>query len=692
MHDSPTSLPARPLLELAETVFAGFGQSSEHAPSARKRLLDAGALAEDLPAPTSAVRAMRSLGFDVRQLDSAVPVRLLRGSRDVVAWIGWSEQHAACEVFARSTTDEWERWDLVSGTREPVSIRRARMTSVSHAWVVRQPSVQPGSTGKGDSAWRRLWGLVQWDRGDLFALVMFAFFIGLLSLGTPLASQALVGSIAFATNTQMVFVLAIVLAIAMVVSAVLQALEIRVVEALQQRMLLRVVDRLSATLPRMQRFGLGAYGPSLISRFYDIFIIQKSASWLFLEGLRLVVSAFVGMVLLATYHPILLAFDTVIVVFVLVVLFGLGRRGLQTAVEESNAKHHLFDSLHEVGTVPDQFQGAEALESIRSRLDHSARHWLVERRRQFNVVFTQAVGALLLQALTLSLLLAIGGYLVIEGQLTLGQLVAAELAVAAIVYPVAKLSMYVETVYDMYAASYKLGKLTDVEPLGNGLATWSTNTAQNAASLVIVNPRLGLPSGEAAWASTVDVNLEPGARALIVGREASGKTLLMDALAGRLPVTGGRLEIDGLDVREVEPDAWRSAVATVTASLVCGDLMENIQTGRASATSESIREILRSFGCDALLSRLGPGNHRALNPALAPLSATELLLVGFARAMAGRPRLLLVDGMLERLPRSYRDRVGQRLFATDAPWSLVIATHDEGWAERCTSTIELVRA
>jgi len=684
---------ANELLRFSEAVFAHHGAATDGSRPARHRLLEAGAFDAGISDGVRLVRAMRSLGFEVRPVDPTVPPSMYIERGDAIVWGGFNGQTGRSTAFVRIGASRSERWTFDGGPPQTMGRTKVRRETpeVTEAWVVGKVMAAPPHA-KSLSPWMRVWRLIRWDKGDMMSLIMFAAFIGILSLGTPLASQALVGSIAFGTNLQMVVVLAVVLLIAMVVSASLQALEIRVAESMQQRMLLRVMARLSSTLPRLGKFGLGTHGPSLVGRFYDVFTIQKSVTWLFLEGLRLAISAIVGMVLLATYHPILLAFDLVVLLFVLLVLFGLGRRGLYTAENESTAKHHLFDGLHEVVSTSEHYHGVDAVESVRARLDHAARHWLVERRRQFTIVYAQAVGALLLQALTLSLLLALGGYLVIKGQLTLGQLVAAELAVAAIVYPVAKIGLYVETVYDLYAAAYKLGRLTDVEPHSSGLSVWPAETRRQPARVNIVDPVLETPAGRCHWVRGTDLRIEGGSRVLLRGHEASGKSLLMATVSGLVPVLGGRVEVDGYDVRELDNDELRQDVFLVSrATVTHGDLLENVRVGRPWVTHQTVRQLLLDFGCEPLLSRLNPGEHRPLEPWLGSLSDTETVLVSLARAMVGGPRLLLLDGVLDQLPPSYRERVCRQLFRSDAPWTLIVTTHDPAIAAMCTQTFELVR-
>ena len=96
------------------------------------------------------------------------------------------------------------------------------------------------------------------------------------------------------------------------------------------------------------------------------------------------------------------------------------------------------------------------------RSDELARDYLGARLKHFKYLFRQILGALGLQAVASALLLGLGGWLVINRQLTLGQLVAAELIVTAVVAAIAKFGKHLEAWYDLLASMDKLGQLVDL--------------------------------------------------------------------------------------------------------------------------------------------------------------------------------------------------------------------------------------
>ncbi len=190
--------------------------------------------------------------------------------------------------------------------------------------------------------------------------------------------------------------------------------------------------------------------------------VQKVTAGLLLDGITLVVSALIGMSVLAIYHPWLLGFDLVLLSLMTFAIFVLGRRAVSSSIEESLAKYRTASWLEDIAACPTAFRYHGATEFAMERADRHIFDYLKARRRHFRVLFRQMLFALVLQALASTALLGLGGWLVISGQLTLGQLVAAELIVAVIVGSFTKLGKHLESYYDVMASMDKLGHLFDI--------------------------------------------------------------------------------------------------------------------------------------------------------------------------------------------------------------------------------------
>ena len=246
-----------------------------------------------------------------------------------------------------------------------------------------------------------------------------------------------------------------------------RALIAYVVEIIQRRLFIRVVEDLAYRLPSVDPVAMESkYGPRAVNRFFDIVTVQKVVSTLLVDGVSLIIQTAIGMFILAFYHPFLLGYDVVLLILFAVVVFGLGRGAVKTAIKESKAKYHVAYWLEELTRLPTAFKLHSGPQFAMGRADQLAIEWLDARRKHFRVVIRQMIFALGLQAIASTVLLGLGGWLVITGELTLGQLVAAELIVMMIVGSFTKLGKHLESFYDLLASVDKLGALFDlpIEP------------------------------------------------------------------------------------------------------------------------------------------------------------------------------------------------------------------------------------
>jgi ABC-type bacteriocin/lantibiotic exporter with double-glycine peptidase domain len=533
--------------------------------------------------------------------------------------------------------------------------------------------------------------LIRQERHDLAVVFVYAVGVGLLGLATPIAVQLLVGTVAFNTLTQPLLVLSLMLIAGLAFAAVLRALQAWVVELLQQRIFVRLVTELAHRLPRVRRSAYDEeHGTELVNRFFDVFTIQKSATVLLLGGLEVTLTAAVGMLVLAFYHPLLLALDVVLMLGIVVVLFVLGRGATSTALRESRAKYAMASWLEEVATHRLAFGLAGGPRLARTRVDQLAVEYLTSRRAHFRVVFRQFIGALVLQALSSGAVLGLGGLLVIERQLTLGQLVAAELIVTAVVASFAKLGKHLETSYDLLAALDKVSHLTSLPLETSGPETRKRPGALAPLRVLAKDVSFAYEGGEPA-VTGVSLAIEPGERVALRGRSGAGRSTMMELLAGLRPPSTGRVELDGVDAQDLHRDALRERVALIRrGEWASGTVLENVTFGRTDVDPAEAREALAAVGLLEEMASLPEGLRTKLRRNGSPLSEGQLIRLSIARAIAGRPALLLIDGALDALDRAKREQVFSALASPSAPWTLAIVTSDGDILARCDRAITLV--
>jgi len=523
---------------------------------------------------------------------------------------------------------------------------------------------------------RRTLALVKAEREGLGVVVVYSVATGLLSLALPVAVQALVNTVAFGAVFQPIVVLTLLVTVALGASALLSILRSVVLERVQQRIFARQASEVLDSLLRFRADSLDRErAPELVNRFLEVATVQKSAATLAVDGLNVVVQTLAGVFLLGAYHPYLLVFDLFLVASILAVVFVLGRGAVGTSIDESRSKYEVLAWLQEVARHGVVLRSRTGSQMAVDRANEFVLGYLHNRDRHFRILLRQIIGTQVLQAVALSSLLGIGGYLVISGELTLGQLVAAELVVSLAVGSFAKFGKSLEVFYDLQAALDKLSHLTDL-PLETDPAAAPTAAAGTGvpASLKVTNVTFSYDDARPILAD-ISFTVPRGGKVAVHGRNAAGKSTLLELILGRRDPNQGSLELDGMDYRHLHREDLRSDVMLVRGTETFpATVAENVTLG-AKASTEEIRSALAKAGMlDAVLA-LPHGWDTVLTPSGRPLASSQALRLNFARAILHRPKLLLVDEALDAIDdlRTDGDLV-RTLFDPRAPWTLVAAT------------------
>jgi ABC-type bacteriocin/lantibiotic exporter with double-glycine peptidase domain len=523
-----------------------------------------------------------------------------------------------------------------------------------YAWLALQPLLPCEQLhevhGLGASPHWRYLQLLAPERSDIFVIVIFAVVVGLLALSTPIAVEALVNTVAFGQFIQPVIVLAVMLFVFLAFAAAMRAVQTYVAEIIQRRIFVRISSDLAQRLPRVRRdFWNQHYGPELINRFFEVVTVQKITTQLLLDGLALLLQTLVGMSVIAFYHPVLLGFDVFLLLLIVGIVFVMGRSAVGTSIEESRQKYATAAWLEELARHPTVFRSHSGVNFAVDQANQCVTSYLQARQSHFRVLMRQIVAMLALQVLASTVLLGLGGWLVITGELTLGQLVAAELIVTVIVGSFAKIGKYLEGYYDVMASVDKLGHLFDM-PM----------QSHDGVELPRANSGMAVTVEEFAIDETADA-LAPqrqstfvvsaGERIAVEGGAGRARSHLLDVISGVVPAPYGHVEFDGYDLRRVAPESVYSQAAFVRQpEIFAATIAENIHVGRTGVNEGDIRRALKATGLLEEFLDLPEGLSTPLGSEGHVLSHDQRVRLMFARAIAGSPRLLLVDGAFDLLP------------------------------------------
>lgn len=575
------------------------------------------------------------------------------------------------------------RWSHRPGQIQRISVRKLSSWVGGYKakvrWVLSQKVLADASNPdrKGDGAGHhemqptaRLLALIAPERSDVVSIVIFSVVVGLLTLATPLAVEAIVNTVAFGRTSTPILVLSFMVFVFLGFSAGIRALLALIAEIIQRRLFVRVVEDLAYRLPRVRYEVMREkFVPEYVNRFFDVVTVQKTFSSLMLDGISIVLQTFIGMAVLAFYHPFLLGFDIVLLASMTFVVFVLGRGAVKTAIKESKAKYAVAGWLEEMGHHGTAFRTYSGRRLALDRADALATHYLEYRRSHFRVLMRQTVFALLMQAVAATVLLGLGGWLVITGELTLGQLVAAELIVTVIVGNFAKIGKHLESYYDLLASVDKLGGLFDL-PLEDE-PRWTHPPDDGPVRLKISG--IGVVGEDGRVIDTLEI--AAGQSISIQGQARSGKSRLLEAMAGFGTPLGCIVQIQGVDTHEIRRDTLDGLVGLANQiEIFHGTLAENVHLGRSTVRQADVRRALELVELGEEVDRLPEGIECELQTHGTILSTTERARLMIARAIAGHPRLLLIDGLLDWLPDEQAERILQRLIDSREGMTVVLVT------------------
>lgn len=515
-----------------------------------------------------------------------------------------------------------------------------------------------------------LFSLLQPDRQFFGAAVVYGVAISLLTLAVPLAVQTLINSVINIGSTRAVLILAGVLFIILLVSAVFSALRMRVMEYYERRVYARLTSQLSQkTLFAPHSFFEGRRNTTIVQRYFDIMTLQKNIPSLMIDGFAVVLQMLVGFTLVSFYHPAFFAFNACILLAMLAVWKIWGAKAKASAIKLSQTKYDAAKWLSDTAAAHEFFKSSRHLDYAGKETQEHIQNYLGAHRSHFRYTFTQSIMFLLIYALASALLLGLGGYLVVLGQLSIGQLVAAELIMSAVFIGIARFSMYLKLYYELYGAAEKLSSALNI-PQEPSLDT---------RFRIPVGPALGFEQVRLSHrheSCVVNLTLSAGTKCYIYNDKSWLQRQLIALLKRYDKPQHGMVTIGDHSVFDYDALELRQAVAVVDRSLVVECTIEDyLLMSAPEAGFAQIHRVLDEVGLSEVITALPEGLNSRLSALGSPLQPLEFLLLKLAAAILAQSPVIILNQHFDAIPQAVRLRMLSRieslpatvLYFTNAP-------------------------
>ena len=431
----------------------------------------------------------------------------------------------------------------------------------------------------------------------------------------------------------------------------------------------------------MKFFGTRKTG-DIITRFQDAGTIVSVVSGIILTLILDVVFAIVTGIVLYTINPSLFG---VIIVFtiisiVLVYIFRQPYKKINREQMEAAASLNstTIESLRGIETVKGNAAEEETMEKIENRFIKTLR---IAYRA--NVLSNyQGVVSSSISTLGSLLMMWLGAIFVINGEITLGTLMAFSTLSGFFMGPIGRLVGIQFQIQEADIALKRLSEILDVEEeseIHKGKSV--PETLLGSISVKDLSFRYGFRKP---ILSDVSFDIAGGEKVAIVGESGCGKTTICKVIMGLWVPESGKVNIAGYDLEELDIQSYRKRVAYVQqeVELFSGTITENIRVSVPSATDDDIRRACDMAGCSDFIGRLPSRYDTYLEEAGANLSGGERQRLGLARAFAKKPEILILDEATSNLDFTSEAKVYDTLF-NKLKCTTIIVAHRLSTIRRC---------
>ena len=536
---------------------------------------------------------------------------------------------------------------------------------------------------------KRFWSLLSLYKPELRQIYTYAVFNGFVNLTLPLGIQAIINYIQTGEMTSSWIVLVCFVLVGIAITGIFQVLQLRIVENIQQDLFARSALEFAYRIPKITFLQLDKiHAPELVNRFFDTLTIQKGLPKILIDFSLAVFQIVFGLILLAVYSPyfIILGFA---LVFILWLIFQVtGPKGLITSLKESKFKYRLVHWLEEVARVNRSFKLYASTQFHLNKTDEIVESYLTSREKHFQVLINQFRLFIGFKVFLAAGLLVLGGYLVFQEQMNIGQFVAAEIIIILIINSIEKVLRIIDTIYDVLTALEKIGYVTDLKLDENkGTATVLSN---DALSIQAIDIQFGFPDERKKIIDELSFEINPNAKVVLEGRSGSGKTLLLQILAGVHQIEDGELFFNDIPFTNYHRDKLYQhfGVSFPTNQIFEGTIRENITMGRDISDKE-ISEIIQILKLNDYLIHQPKGIDSFVDSGgrRLPRSIIQKLLI--ARIIVEKPRLLLMEDPLQFVEEEEKKRIIDYLMSHKRNWTVIVISDFYYWKEKCTQIINL---
>jgi ABC-type bacteriocin/lantibiotic exporter with double-glycine peptidase domain len=537
---------------------------------------------------------------------------------------------------------------------------------------------------------KRYINLLNLDKNDIYQVIFYAIFAGIVSLSLPLGIQAIInliqgGRVSF---SWIVLVVVVILGVALV--GILSLMQLRITENIQQKIFIRSSFEFTRRFPQIKQNELyNNYPQDLANRFFDTINIQKGTSKLLIDFSSAILQITFGILLLSLYHPFFILFGFMLFVLLYSIFRYSFLPGLNSSLKESKYKYKVASWIQEIARNNTSFKRNSSNEFALQKNDRLVSEYLGYRESHFSVLKKQFKQLIFFKILITTGLLSIGGYLVLKQQMNIGQFVAAEIIILLVLGSVEKIILGLETLYDVLTSVEKIGQVADLE-IEEKTQTIDNKSCYTNLFLELNEVNFSFPDSTAKILNKISFSINQGEKIYLEGDNASGKTTLIRILSGLLSPTSGLFYINDDTFKKIDIEQYRSQIGTIVTGETPfeGTILENITFNDPNISGEQIKWALDKVKLTDFVKSLPKGLDTKIFPEGKQLSSSNGQKILLARSIINKPKLLFFEDPLNKMDEEISKEIIDFIM-TNNDWSVVVASKNDYWKQKASRIITI---
>lgn len=537
-------------------------------------------------------------------------------------------------------------------------------------------------------ATNKLLKILQLDKKDVSSIYFFAILNGLIGLVLPLGIQSIVSFVLAGTISTSIVILVLIVLAGVFFNGLVQVRQMQVIEKVKQKIFTRYTLEFADKIPKLNIQKLDKYYlPELFNRYFDVPSLTKSIDKLLLDVPTALIQIAFGLLLLTFYHPIFIGFGLLLVVIVIVIVRFTSAQGLETSMRASDYKYQIAAWLQEMARVIKNFKFSKNTKLHISKTDNLASEYLDARTEHFKILLIQYWSLIIFKIVITAAMLIVGVILLVDNEINVGQFIAADIVILAIIASVEKLITTLDKIYDTLTSIQKISKVLDSEVELNG--TLELPTINKGVEIEFKD--VSFSYDDEPVLNRLNLHVYAGQLVCISGNSGSGKSSLLRLITGAYTNYDGNVLVDSIPVQNFHLRNYRSQIGVLISQqdIFSGTLLENLTLSNPNIHINEVTHLAEKLGLKEFIQGYKQGYDAMIDPLGKRLSAgirQEILLV---RALIGKKRLLLLESPFSNLDPQERINLMEYLKEERKHSTIIITSNDSTIQSQCDVVYKL---